>query len=261
VRALVINLAAATARMAFQRQQLQSMHISYDRLEAVTGQALPYPAEHPCWQLWERPMRVTEMAAYASHRNAWQIVLDGSEPILVLEDDALLMPGAPKFLDQIAGLAGLDHVTIECRGRRKLLAREPHPQAPMRRLWQDRSGAAAYVLWPSGAKKLLARAPGLADAVICAAYELNSYQADPALAIQADQCETHGIAPPISAVSSILAEKRPPLSDLPLWTQARYRFRRVKAQARMGIRQIARFRGSQSVMVRLDGFGGGLPLS
>jgi glycosyl transferase, family 25 len=106
----------------------------------------------------------------------------------------------------------------------------------IRRLWQDRPGAAAYVLWPAGAEKLLARAPGLADAVISSAYNMRSFQADPALAIQIDQCEAHAIVPPIPVSSAILAVHRPSLDGLPALKRAAFRYRRILAQLRMGVR-------------------------
>lgn len=251
MKALVINLAAETPRMEFQRRQLQSMHIPYERLEAVTAQSLPFPAEHIYWQGWQRPLREAEMAAYASHRSAWHAVSIGSEPVLILEDDAMLMPGARAFLEQISGLADVDHVTLECRGRRKLMSKRQHPDVNIRRLWQDRPGAAAYVLWPAGAEKLLARAPGLADAVISSAYNMRSFQADPALAIQIDQCEMHGIEPPIPVSSAILAARRPPMDGLPVLTQAGYRFRRIMAQCRIGIRFASHYWASDNRKVDL----------
>ena len=254
MKALVINLDDAQARMDFMAGQLDRLSISWERLPAVTAETLSPPADDPYWTRWERPMRVTEMAALASHRAAWRQVLYSAAPHLVLEDDALLMPGVPRFLDAVAPLEEAEHVTLEERGRKKLMARSPHPAAPMRRLWQDRTGAAAYVLRPSGAAKLLARtdrAPGLADAVICAAYELSSWQADPALAIQLDQCERHGMTSPIAVSSSIGQVGRPSMSELPAAQRRRYRLRRLVSQIRMGLRQARHARGSQRRIVEI----------
>jgi glycosyl transferase, family 25 len=249
--ALVINLGTETVRMEFQSRQLAELGIIFTRLEAKTPHSLPAPPQDRYWSYWERPMRVAEMAAYASHRAAWQLVADGRSPVLVLEDDALLMPGAPAFLGQVETLSGIDHITLETRARRKLVSNTPHPQAPMRRLWQDRSGAAAYVLWPSGARKLLAHKPAIADAVICAAYDLGSFQADPALAIQIDQCAAHGLTPPIAVTSTILAGRKPALAGLPVGAQTRFRWRRFTAQLRMGARRLSRLVGSSRRHVSL----------
>lgn len=252
MRAIVINVAGETQRMQFQAEQLEALGIAFDRFAAVTSADLPFPQDSSYWRQWERPMRVVEMSAFASHQRVWMAVSEGREPVLVLEDDAVLMPGVPAFLERISRMDGLDHVTLEFRGRKKLLARRHHRAAPIRRLWQDRTGAAAYVLWPQGARKLLACKPGLADAVICAAYQLRSFQADPALAIQIDQCAEHGIDPPISSTSSILAVTKPSLRGLPASLRMRFRLRRAMAQVRMGIRYAARISGSERCFVALD---------
>lgn len=242
IHALVLNLAAETTRMEFQRTQLERLGIPYSRVEAVTPGTLSPGSEDGYWQGWERPLRPTEMAAFASHRKAWCQIASGADPVLVLEDDALLLPGVTGFLEGLAPLSGVDHVTLETRGRRKLLARGWHPTLPMRRLWQDRTGAAAYVLWPSGAEKLLARTrvhAALADAAICAAYELVSWQADPARAIQMDQCDRWGISPPIPVRSTIDAVARPRVADFPTRTRAMFRMRRAMGQLRMAARRLS----------------------
>lgn len=238
--------------MAFQVRQLTEMELPFVRLEARTPKSLPVQADNAYWMNWERPLREPEMAAYASHAAAWRLVADGNLPVLILEDDALLMPNAPRFLNKIEVLDDVDHITLETRSRRKLVANSPHPEAPMRRLWQDRSGAAAYVLWPSGARKLLTRGPAIADAVICSAYDLTTYQADPALAIQIDHCAAYGIEPPIQVGSAILAERRPALAGLSARERAGYRWRRIASQFRMGIRHAAHLAGSSRRLVELD---------
>lgn len=236
--------------MTFMARQLGALGIPFDRLEAVTPETLSPPQDDPYWALWERPLRATEMAALASHRAAWVRVVEGGAPMLILEDDAVLIPGVAEFLAKVEPVAEAELVTLETRGRRKLIARASHAQAPMHRLWQDRTGAAAYVLRPSGAAKLLARveqAPGLADSVLCAAYEVEAWQAVPALACQLDQCEAEGIAPPIQTESAIGREPRPTAEPSPEQRQ-----RRIASQLRMAARQAAHIVGSDRVRVPLS---------
>lgn len=235
MRALVLNLAGAVERMAFQRGQLERLGIAIERVEAVTPETLQPPADDPYWDRWERPMRDAEKAILGSHRAAWARVAAMGAPALVLEDDAWLGDGVPGLLAELEVLAGIDHVTLETRGRRKLLGRRHRDCRGIVRLWQDRTGAAAYVLWPAGARKLLARSaarPGLADAVICAAYELSSWQAVPALAIQMDQAAHYGLEPPMQTQSSVLPHVRPKGG-------LAFRLRRIMAQVRMGLRALA----------------------
>lgn len=253
MRALVLNLATSRDRMAFQHRQLDRLNIGFDRMEATTPQMLDPPAGDAYWLRWERPMRDVEKAVLLSHRAAWRHVAAQPAPMLVLEDDAWLSDRVPEMLACLEPLAGLDHVSLETRGRKKVVGRRPHPVCPgIRRLYQDRTGAAAYVLWPSGARKLLDRSnrrPGLSDAVICSAYEMASWQAVPALAIQLDQCATYGLKPPLDTVSSILPTQKPPHDARAL----SFRLRRVLAQLRMGLRMLGTLPVAERIEVRPDG--------
>ncbi len=248
MKALIINIASETERFAFQTSQLDRLGIAYERVEASTPDTLIPPADDPYWSGWERPLRKTEMAAFASHRTAWARVVDANVPFLILEDDAVLMPGVPSLLAQLSDMAEAEYVTLETRGRRKRISASPHGELPLRRLWQDRTGAAAYVLWPSAARKLLSRvaaAPGLADAVLCAAYELNAWQAVPALACQLDRCSAEGFSPPIETQSAIGKEAKPTASP-----SIAQKLRRVAGQVRMGLRALAHS-NAQNVVVPL----------
>lgn len=242
MRALVINMAAARRRMAFMDGQLNALGIPFERIEAVTPATLDPPADAAVWKRWQRPLRTTEMALCASHIRAWRRVLDLGEPCLVLEDDALLSADTPAFLLRLAMLSGVDHVSLETRSRKKIVGRRMHAQLPMRRLWQDRTGSAAYIVFPSGANKLIAHATrlgGPSDAVISSAYALCSFQADPALSVQLDQAPAYGLAAAIETQSLIDAEKKPSLSaGLPFAERFGYRRRRILAQLRMGLRQL-----------------------
>lgn len=228
MRALVINLEGEADRLAFQMEQARRLGLAMERLPAVAAGRLGAAAADASWERWQRPLRDAEKAALLSHRAAWQAVARSGEPVLVLEDDAWLLPGARELLDRAAGLGGLEHLSLETRGRRKLLGPR-HPDLPgIRRLWLDRTGAAAYLLWPRGAERMLARAErvaGLADAVPVETPGLRRWQADPALAIQIDMAERYGLVPPIRVRSAISGAARPAGGGLGfgarrLWRQA-----------------------------------------
>ena len=104
------------------------------------------------------------------------------------------LPVWPVFLRAVGEMRGIDHLSLETRGRKKLLERAPGAVWPMR---QDRTGSAAYVVWPSGARALLDRAAVCAapsDALISET-RMHSHQAVPAQAIQFDICARYGIVP------------------------------------------------------------------
>jgi glycosyl transferase family 25 len=247
----VINVASANTRMAFQDAQLTRLGLIYERFEAITPDNLSPPCGDPSWAMWERPMRDIEKALYASHRSVWALIAVEDGPCLVLEDDALLSVQTPRFLTAIKTETGIDHISLEVRNRAKYVAKTPDPSLPLRRLYQDRTGAAAYVLWPNGAAKLLARPVGLADAVICAAYNLTSYQADPALAIQIDQCEIYGVPAPIQVSSSPLSQPKPDVSAFSKKQQTRFRQRRIVSQIRMAVRSLCRVGVAQRRMISI----------
>jgi glycosyl transferase family 25 len=70
-------------------------------------------------------------------------------------------------------------------------------QSKLLRLYQDRTGAAGYILWPSGAKKLIQfeknKGIGLADAHITSCNSIMAFQVEPSPIIQLDQCKEYGI--------------------------------------------------------------------
>ena len=211
MRALVINLAHETKRLAFQTAQAESLRLELEIVPAVSVSQLPGLAGEMNWDRWQRPLRETEKAALLSHRSAWHRVIALGVPTLVLEDDAWLMPNAVPLLLQAERLPGLEHLSLETRGRMKLLG-APHPKLPtVRRLWLDRTGAAAYLLWPEGARKLVDRSSqvaALADAVLVAHY---------------------GLAPPIPINSAISNAERPQNRS------RRQRFTRFARQVQMGV--------------------------
>ncbi len=252
MQVLIINLAEEKARRDFQKVQMQSLGLNFHFVEAVSASSLDPDEDLEYWNSWERSLRLSERACLRSHFELWKCIGAGTEPVLILEDDALLAQETTTLLPEIERLSGVDHVNLETRGRRKLVGRKLFKvgsDGQMRRLYQDRSGSAAYILFPAGARKLVAfaeRRAGTADAVICAAYDLMSYQLDPAMAIQLDQCVAFGIPTPVRTSSSIGSEPRPQKQTL------RQASRRVGAQLRMLGRQLSVLGLADRRMVKLS---------
>ena len=240
MRVLVINVAASTDRMRFQREQLTALGLEFERIEAITPETLDPPVTDAVWRSWQRPLRATEMALFASHAAAWQRVIELGSPCLVLEDDAMLAADVPTLLGKLESADGIDHVQLETAGRKKVLARRFHPSLPLRRIVQDRHGTCAYVLYPSGARLLARRPPAPADAAISTAYALRSSQADPALAVQLGTAPLYGLVQPIEVTSLVDAVDRPDRRALPGSEARRFRRRRVLGQLRMALRMLAR---------------------
>lgn len=253
MRVLVINLDQQTERLAFQEHQLRQCGLGMQRLRAVQRDDPRVQATPAYWDSWQRPLSLAERACLLSHRSAWEITLSVNEPCLILEDDAVLAPDTAALLQALQQRDDLDHVTLELRHRKKLLGRYSEPITPtrvLRRLYLDRTGAAAYVLWPSGARQLLAladRHAGLADGLICECADWRSFQVEPAAAFQLDQCELLGLKPPIQTSSSITASQQ---EDPPRhW---RHRWKRLIAQLQMGWRQLRHGHRAQRRHVLID---------
>ncbi|MEZ5536100.1 MAG: glycosyltransferase family 25 protein [Thiolinea sp.] len=197
---LVINLPESKDRLDFQQKQLDRMGLDYEIIRAVSTSYVHERVHHHLTLGWNRPLLRTEIACYFSHHKIWQMVVKRSQPALVLEDDALLSRHVPALLEALDNRNDLDIVNFEVHGNRKTVGKTAQTllgEYKLLPLYQDPIGAAGYVIWPSGAKKLLEKAKtvpsGPADEFISVTYELNKYQLEPAAVIQLDQCEHYEV--------------------------------------------------------------------
>jgi glycosyl transferase family 25 len=165
--------------------------------------------------------------------------------MLVLEDDAFLSSDVPCQLKVLEKLENIDYVNLEARGKdqKKCVSKnikETICDASLLRLYQGRSGSAAYILWPSGAKKLLAkmekRGAGIADKFINSDYSLLAYQVEPASVIQLDKCEHYGLVSPIQVDTSITNAKA--TVSLNANKYLKYRLKRLYGEFKIGLNQL-----------------------
>lgn len=246
IQVLVINLSASTERLAFQTRQLARLGMAFERVEAVTAAQLSEAEYRRLANSWERPIGRAEVACYLSHSRAWQQVLDSGVPALVLEDDALLSRHVPELLAELEGKTDIDLVTLEVRGRKKVVGKQRKTLgcgSHLLRLYQDRTGAAAYLLWPEGARKLIAsgrrRGAALADAHIFTCYALRAFQVEPAAVVQLDQCEHYRLDCAMVTESAISSPSQPIPQPRGLLKTVSFKWRRIRGQLRMGLRQLA----------------------
>ena len=230
--------------MIFQTQQLNDLSIKFERLPAVSVNELEEAVYEAYYLTWERPLKKPEVACFLSHKKAWERVVKENSPMLVLEDDALLSIYTPNVMDELEKMHDMDYVTLEIRGRKKIVSTRvfyKFDRYSLRQLYQDRTGAAGYVLWPNGAKKLLKKAAegrmGLADAFISSTYTMNMFQIEPAVIIQLDQCEHYGLDSPFRTDSCISSETKP----FGYWKN---RYKRITGQIKLGLRRLKVFRYS-----------------
>ena len=206
MRVIVINTPDAGERMDFQRDQFTRLNLPFARLNAYTPDTVPEKFLGNDWTGFCGPLTSGEGACLLSHCRAWESVRDNG-PALIVEDDALLADVVPELVNNVSNLTEVDHLSLEVRGRSKLLGLSRIPAAhgvALRRLYVDWHGAAAYVLWPTGARLLLEQArkgAATVDWMIGTAVELRSYQTDPACALQLDMLGHYDLALDVETVS------------------------------------------------------------
>ena len=192
INALVISVSSASERRAMQMRQLEKLDLSGDIMDAVTPDDVPISELDGYRFSWARPLSNGEIACALSHRKAWQYAVNSKEPILVLEDDVILSDDVAEVLKSLADGPDLGYVTLEFYGQSKDLG-HPTPlqstQYGLSRLYRDRGGAAAYVIWPKTAKRILdlqKQSLPLADAAINLSLGIKFYQLEPACAVQSN---------------------------------------------------------------------------
>jgi glycosyl transferase family 25 len=240
----IINLPKEKTRHNFMKKQMEKLGLEHTFIPAVMVSHLNEDDYIKGGMGWQRPLRKTELACFLSHREAWKHAANSDTHSLILEDDAVLSPSSKDIIHDVIDSLNFDLLCLETRFRRKKLIGPTQltTKSKFARLYQDRAGAAAYLLSPAGARKLYNKTkfikPGLADAYISSSYELQAYQILPALAIQLDQCNIHGLVPEIKTETSINENR--PNDQMGLFLKLRFIFRRIIAQVHLAIRIISK---------------------
>lgn len=249
IAALVINLASASERWDFQQKQLDTLAIQYERHAATSVADLSIDDYEKWANDWQRKLRKSEVACFLSHYRAWKLVAETQTTRLILEDDALLSDQLPSLLATLATQSSalpFTHLTLETRGRKKLIGDTlllTVNDVEVRELFLDRTGAAAYILTPTGAATLLQavaqQGAGLADALLCHTDGLKSAQTVPALALQMDMAAHYGLQ---ELLQNTLASTTISHSDKPKANSfndlLNFKYRRLSAQATMGAKKL-----------------------
>ena len=250
---LISSTSISAERFEFQKTQLASLGLKFDLIDAVVPASLSIPLSDHYWLRWQRPLRDVECAILQSHQHAWRYIAESSQPAMVIEDDVLLAKHVAAFLESVS--QGLDAriIILETRGRKKLLSRSSENLSSLRLLHQNRSGAAAYILWPTAARELLemtAKRGILADAALCRLKGYGVYQAKPPLALQADCCFRYDLIPPIPLKSSVLSVAKPNKKQYSLLLRLRWATIRAFAQISMARTFILHGANSEYVELR-----------
>lgn len=242
MKILVINLKKATERRQFQTAQLKSLGLDFEIFDAINADIAHEMRPKAYWRTGQRPLRETEKACFLSHRTCWKKVLETGEPALILEDDALLSDKVPELLKSLKAVQNFDIVNLETRARKIFVGKPLDTLDTIRPLYLNKDGAAAYILWPNGARKIIEqsdREVGLADAVLWCNFKLSSFQTYPALAIQSDRCNRYDLPEYLATKSSnaptnVNFNKR----GNSVWEYIKFRSRRFWGQIHLGKPQL-----------------------
>ncbi|HGF7203284.1 TPA: glycosyltransferase family 25 protein, partial [Vibrio cholerae] len=160
----VISLKNSLDRRASIEQQMTSHGLKFEFFDAIDGRIDP---PHPLFanydytkRLWltsgKMPMR-GELGCYASHYLLWQKCVELNAPIVVLEDDAQILPSFVNYFSTIKvktqeyGFLRLE----EAYERSRLFLQEKANNFEISFLTNNFGGARAYSLSPASAKKLI----------------------------------------------------------------------------------------------------------
>lgn len=172
LKAVVINLKDRQDRWeGVQKSAIKhAPWLKMNRLDAVNGRENPPPTKDVCKKYstlrlakmfhWYRPKTVEmsggELGCCASHLKAWRKCAASNQPLIVLEDDAVILPCFTETLDKALKEAPKDigalWLTSKDRGTRKRVGEvlmEPSY------LWTT----VGYVIWPAAAKAFIKLLP------------------------------------------------------------------------------------------------------
>jgi len=240
MKTLIINRTKDTNRYSFQTKQLERLGIDYERITATEVDNLTEEDKTKFQNNWQRPLRHTEIACTFSHHQCWSIVAETGKAHFIIEDDAVMCKHTKSILDKLAGNTDFDIVSLETRDRHKFISKESSDLGndyTLHSMLYDKGGAAGYILWPSGAKKLMAHkvSDGVspADAFLGDCRNLIRGQVNPAPVLQLDVCLRYDLEPPCETLSSIFTQEhqRPKADNLKTYLTCRYR--RIKAQVKL----------------------------
>nr|WP_276511028.1 glycosyltransferase family 25 protein [Eoetvoesiella caeni] len=163
----VINLVAAQDRQAFMRQQLQPLDVPFEFFDAIHGTQNP---DHYLFKKYNNTKRtrlrgansslkLSQLGCFASHYLLWEKCVQGSEPIIVLEDDAILLPTFIQFIEDADKFAN-HYDLVWMQPSRKVANQTGHPLErigafTVKKFAKGFAGATGYLVTPNAAQALL----------------------------------------------------------------------------------------------------------
>jgi glycosyl transferase, family 25 len=159
---LVISLKRDEFRRTHMQQQFERLSLKFEFLDAVDGSSLQnFPSEYDRGKRHKHygyDLSPGELGCFLSHRKAWQLCKDTNVVTVVFEDDVIIGDDFGDVLSMILKISKffdffrLSGLTIRDSARIGLMQHGPWKLVEE---LKDPGGSGAYVVVPSGAKKLL----------------------------------------------------------------------------------------------------------
>ena len=160
----VVNLPASIERKVNISRQLDTLGVAYTVFEAINGRD---QSAHPLFSMYRdelsqasrgKSLTQGQLGCYASHFLLWEKCIDLNEPIIILEDDALLFPEFKTFLTNINILdERYECIRLFKNKRRKYTSKivENLNGIEIHKFSKGHMSATGYYLTPTGARKFL----------------------------------------------------------------------------------------------------------
>ncbi len=161
----IINLASSIERRDHISQQLNALSLPFEVFSAVDGRVSP---PHPLLRHYNDELSQTyraktltagQLGCYASHFLLWEKCVELNQPIIIIEDDALLFKEPIlNFMQAISELPkDIECVRLFKNKRRKFSSYTvlECPSTSIQKFTKGHMSTTGYFLTPSGAKKLL----------------------------------------------------------------------------------------------------------
>jgi glycosyl transferase family 25 len=236
----LINLPKDQKRAAFQEKQLSKLGLKFNKINAISVNDISQEFYKSVAFNWERPLSKAEVCCYLSHKMIWKLIIENNKEALVLEDDALISNDINIILDLLKNIKS-DYINLETRLRKKVVSKTRlsiNENYSLRHLYYGGTGAAGYILRPSGAKALLnteyKNGYALTDSQICRTLFKNPYQLDHAAIIQLDCCEKYLIKNEFKPLSNLRRQRDK--YHYKFWF--RYKFKRLISQFKQSKRYL-----------------------
>lgn len=163
----VISLATAHERRAFITQQFEAIKLPFEFFDGVHGASNP---DHPLFQKYDDQERLRrrgpgvslnlgQLGCFASHYLLWEKCVELGTPIILLEDDALLIePAFTNFYDNahyFADAYGLVWMQPELSKQRRDITLENSRGFVFKKFLKGATGTTGYLINPDTAQILL----------------------------------------------------------------------------------------------------------